>query len=95
MTSAGYRAYAVSALVDRAAPGVFVFFAVALLYMLAGTVRAAAERERASAIEQEDHAFCVGLNIGPAHEMYARCKGELADIRRRHEERLSADIGIL
>jgi hypothetical protein len=57
--------------------------------------RAAAERDKAIAIEQENHAFCTGLGHKPTSEVYVRCTAALADIRRRHEERLTADAGIL
>jgi hypothetical protein len=101
LTSAGHPARAIEPALRWAGSAAFALSALALAYMLAGALingpqaRAAAERDRAIAIEQEDQTFCSSLNISPTNEMYARCRSGLADIRRRHEERLSADIGIL
>lgn len=79
----------------------FVFFALSLVYMLVAALiygpqaRAAAERHTAIVMEQEDRAFCTGLGHNPTSEIYARCTAGLADVRRWHEERLTADTGIL
>jgi len=81
--------------------GAFAFFAVALVYMLITSLiygpaaRAAAEREEAMAIEKESRIFCSGLGLVAGSELYARCTDGLAEIRRRHQERLTSDLGIL
>ena len=81
--------------------GAFAFFAVALVYMLITSLiygpaaRATAEREQAMAIEKESRVFCTGLGLLAGSELYARCTDGLAEIRRRHQERLTSDLDIL
>lgn len=81
--------------------GAFAFFAVALVYMLitgliyGPAARAAAEREQAMAIEKESRVFCTGLGLVAGSELYASCTDGLAEIRRRHQERLTSDLDIL
>lgn len=81
--------------------GAFAFFTVTLVYMLitgliyGPAARATAEREEAKAIERESRVFCTGLELVAGSELYARCTDGLAEIRRRHQERLTSDLDIL
>lgn len=51
-------------------------------------MRAAAERQKAEAIERENRAFCHKFRVGPGTGGYATCADELMQIRRQHEERI-------
>lgn len=82
-----------------AGTGAFALFAVTLAYMLITSLihgpaaRAAAKREEALAIEKESRLFCTGLGLVAGSELYARCAEELAQVRRRQQERLTSDLG--
>jgi hypothetical protein len=64
-------------------------------YVIGQGVSAEAARNRAIAIEDENHTFCAGLGLVPATEVHGRCTEGLLAVRRRHEERLSSDLSAL
>jgi hypothetical protein len=53
--------------------------------------RAMIERQNANQIVQEDLAFCGKFGVAPGTPAFSTCADELAQIRRRHEERMGAD----
>jgi hypothetical protein len=80
--------------------GLAVLALIALAVMAAALIygqsaRAVADRNKAAASEEENRTFCAGLGLAPASEVYTRCTNGLIEFGRRHEERLSADLGIL
>ena len=62
-------------------------------YVLGTAARAETERVNAAAIDLENQTFCTSLGFAPASEAYKRCTLAADDIRRRHQQRLYADMG--
>jgi hypothetical protein len=60
-------------------------------FLYGRNLRATAERNTATAIEEENRAFCTGLGIAQETEAYVRCADGLANVRRTHEGRLNAE----
>ena len=58
-----------------------------LLVVYGSHVRAAAEAEKARAVEEEDQAFCARFGIGPETTRYSECAAALTDVRSRHDQR--------
>jgi hypothetical protein len=76
------------------APGFAVIAAVAAIAVYAvfyaPGMWQAAERLRAEQIGQEDKEFCAKFLMPPGSEGFATCTNNLAEIRKRHAERLAA-----
>jgi hypothetical protein len=64
-------------------------------YVIGQGACAEAARNRAIAIEDENHTFCAGLGLVPATEVYGRCTEGLLAVRRQQEERLKSDLSML
>ena len=64
----------------------------AMSYVYGSAARAEIERANAAAIDAENRVFCTGLGLAPASDPYQKCTLGLDDIRRRHQERLYADM---
>ena len=58
-------------------------------------VRAAAERQQAEDIAQENRFFCEKFGMDRATEVLTACGSHLNEIRKREKERLNRDAGIL
>lgn len=58
-------------------------------------LRAAAERQEAEEIAQENRFFCEKFGMDRGTEALTACAGHLREIRRREKERLNRDSGIL
>jgi hypothetical protein len=58
-----------------------------LLVSYGSHVRAAAEVEKARAVENEDRAFCTRFGIGPETTRYSECAAALKDVRSGHDQR--------
>jgi hypothetical protein len=56
--------------------------------------RAMIEQQNASQIAQENLAFCGKFGGVPGTSAFNTCADELAQIRRRHQERMDSDLGI-
>jgi hypothetical protein len=68
----------------------------AMLFRHASQVRAAAEAVIAEEIAQENRAFCGKFVAAADTARQAECTSGLADIRKRHQERIASDmIGVL
>jgi hypothetical protein len=50
-----------------------------------------AERFKAERIQQEDRTYCDKFRMPPGSENFATCVTYLAEIRRRHRDRLAAE----
>ena len=98
------RTLAVGVLIPKVAScvgsAVFLFAAASLaivtLYMVVNGPQSAkvAELQTAQEIENENVAFCRKLGVDQDSAKFVTCANGLADIRRRHAERLS-DPGVL
>jgi len=64
------------------------------IYMLVNgpAIRAAANSYTAEQIQQENTAFCQRLGIPRGTEAFATCASVLADVRKRHEDRVTRDL---
>ena len=84
---------------QRTAGALIVLAAVIVLgasLLYGQKVRAAVERNIATVVEDENHAFCTSLGITPATEAYTHCADGLANVRRLQQERFNAEaMGIL
>jgi hypothetical protein len=56
--------------------------------------RAMIEWQNANQIAQEDLALCRKFGAVPGTSAFRTCADELAQIRRRHQERMDSDLGI-
>jgi hypothetical protein len=83
---------------DRIGLAVFALIALIVIggaYVYGQRASAEAARDRATAIEDENHTFCNSLGLAPASEVYGRCTDGLLAVRLRHEERLKSDLSML
>jgi hypothetical protein len=78
----------------RTGTALIVFAALLVLaisFLYGQKVRAAVTLNTATAVEDENHAFCTSLGVAPATEAYARCADGLANVRRLQQERFNAE----
>ncbi len=61
----------------------------------AAAVQAAWEQARSAEIAEEDAAICRKWRMPAGSETHAECMADLDAIRRRHQERLMQDMGML
>ena len=84
---------------QRTGVALIVFAALLVLaisFLYGQKVRAAVTLNTATAVEDENRAFCTSLGIAPATEAYTRCADGLANVRRLQQERFNAEaMGIL
>ena len=93
--ASAYRS--VRGVVARVAAAVYV---VAIAAMCAYAIiygpkmREMLDRQKSEQIDQQSRFFCQKFGMDPGTTSFAVCVNDLAEIRRRHEERLNQDLAV-
>jgi anti-sigma-K factor RskA len=84
-----WRGAAVAYVAALAGAVIYVFIHV---FINGPAIRAAIESHDAEQIDQENTVFCQNFDMARGTDAFATCASHLADIRKRHAERLARDL---